>query len=65
LAEAELLAILWEIFNEFSEDIQGAVLRVNHSSLIKAVLLNNGIDLDKHNEYLTIIQESKVTFYSF
>jgi ATP phosphoribosyltransferase regulatory subunit HisZ len=63
LAEAELISILWEIINEFSEEIQGAVLRLNHTSITRAILLNNGIDVDKHDEFINIIQESKVLFF--
>ncbi|XP_059478239.1 eIF-2-alpha kinase GCN2 isoform X2 [Neocloeon triangulifer] len=59
LAEAELLAILSEIVSEFNEDIQGAVIRLNHTSLVKAVLLNSGIDEEKHDEYISMIHELK------
>jgi len=59
-----LVSILSEILNEFSEEIQGAVLRLNHTSLTRAIFLNNGIDVDKHDEFINIIQESKVyTFF--
>jgi eukaryotic translation initiation factor 2-alpha kinase 4 len=61
LAEAELLAILWEVINEYSKDVQSAVLRLNHSSLIKAILLNNGIDFEKHNEFFRILKDAKAS----
>ncbi|CAB3382831.1 Hypothetical predicted protein [Cloeon dipterum] len=59
VGEAELLSVLSEIVCEFNDAIQGAVLRLNHTSLIKAILLNSGIDEEKHEEYINLIQDFK------
>lgn len=61
MAESELLSVAWEILNEFPNLIQkNCIIRLNHSSLLKAVLLHCGIEEDKHSDVYNILIRPKV-----
>ncbi|CAD6209191.1 GSCOCG00003773001-RA-CDS [Cotesia congregata] len=55
MAEAELIRIVWEIFNDFSDMRQfDFTVRLNHTSLFEAVLIYCGIGPEKFQEIFFI-----------
>lgn len=55
MAEAELIRIVWEIFNDFSDMRQfDFTVRLNHTSLFEAVLIYCGIGPEKFQEIFSI-----------
>lgn len=62
VAEAELLSIVWEVFCEFSTlKHKNCSFRVNHTLLLKAILLHCGIEAEKHGDIYNILSEARVS----
>nr|CAD7463560.1 unnamed protein product [Timema tahoe] len=60
VADAELLSVVWEIINEFpSLRDKACVIRLNHTSLLRAILLHSGIEEEKHNSMYAFLREVK------
>lgn len=60
MVESELLSVVWEILNEFPNLIQkNCIIRLNHSFILKAVLLHCGIEEDKHSDVCNILTRPK------
>ncbi|XP_066996679.1 eIF-2-alpha kinase GCN2 [Anabrus simplex] len=65
MAEAEVLSVVWEIVSEFqSLRDKNCTIRLNHSSLLKAILLHCGIEEEKHFDIYTILSEARDEKYS-
>ena len=63
MVEAELLYVVWEVMNEFqSLRDKPYTIRLNHTSLLKAILMHCGIEEEKYHDVLTILNEAKVSF---
>ncbi|KAK7862324.1 hypothetical protein R5R35_005220 [Gryllus longicercus] len=65
LHEAEVLSVVWEFLCEFKSlrDIS-FIIRFNHTSLVKAVLLYLGIEESKHDEIYPVLSQARVEKYS-
>lgn len=62
MAEAEILAVAWEAVSEFPDlSDKNCSFRLNHTSLLKAILLFCNIESEKHNDIYTILAEEKVS----
>lgn len=63
LGGAELLAVAWEALNEVAPALRarGCVVRLNHSSLLRAVLLHCGLEDERHSEITSILSEARVS----
>ncbi|XP_057339268.1 eIF-2-alpha kinase GCN2-like isoform X1 [Microplitis mediator] len=60
MAEAELIRIAWEIFNEFSEMRQfDFTVRLNHTSLFEAIFMYCGIGPEKFQEIYSIFGDAR------
>ncbi|XP_053597079.1 eIF-2-alpha kinase GCN2 [Microplitis demolitor] len=60
MAEAELIRISCEIFNEFSELCQrDFTVRINHTSLLHAVLMYCGIGPEKYQDIFSILCDAR------
>lgn len=61
MGEAELLLILSEILNGFSLlDNNKITIRLNHTSLLKAILLHCDIPDEKHDAVYAILSKARV-----
>jgi len=61
LADAEVVAVVSEIVHEVpSLGARNCRLRVNHTALVKAMLLHCGIDESLHDDIYAILGDSKV-----
>ncbi len=59
--DAEAISVGFEIINEFPKlQARNYYLRINHTSLIKAVLLHCGVPEERHSEVYAILGDSKV-----
>lgn len=55
-ADAELLSIMYEIVNEFQAmKYRNIAIRLNHTSLLKAVMMSCGIDDHKFKDLYSIL----------
>ncbi|XP_057337358.1 eIF-2-alpha kinase GCN2-like [Microplitis mediator] len=60
MAEAELIRIAWEIFNEFSEMRQfDFTVRLNHTCLFEAIFMYCGIGPEKFQEIYSIFGDAR------
>jgi translation initiation factor 2-alpha kinase 4 len=63
MAEAELLCIAWEVVNEFrSLQNKYCLIRLNHASLLKAILMHCGVAEEKYRDIYTMLSEARVRF---
>jgi translation initiation factor 2-alpha kinase 4 len=63
MAEAELLSVAWEVVNEFhSLRDKTCLIRLNHASLLKAILMHCGIEEEKYHDIYMILSEARVRF---
>jgi len=63
MAEAELLSVAWEVVNEFrSLRNKTCLIRLNHASLLKAILMHCGVGEEKYHEVYTMLSEARVSF---
>ncbi len=61
--EAEVLSIVCEILDSFSEALQkNCVIRLNHVSLVSAILFQNRIMAEKHVTVCNFLNKTKVNF---
>lgn len=61
MGEAELLSILSEIVYEFPVlKNKNFVIRLNHTLLLKAILLHCGIPSEKHHDIYSILSDARV-----
>lgn len=61
LAEAELLAFVGQVLNEFPSLLHiNCVVRLSHTALLRAILLHCGIEASKHNRVCHLLSQSKV-----
>lgn len=61
MPDAEILSIIYEVVNEFSVlKNKNFVIRLNHTLLLKAILLHCGIPTEKHNDIYTILSDARV-----
>ncbi|XP_023245579.1 eIF-2-alpha kinase GCN2 [Copidosoma floridanum] len=59
-AEAELIAIVWEIYNEFPElQNRSYTIRINHSLLLQAILMACGIEREKFQDIYSILRDAR------
>lgn len=64
IPDAEVIAIVSEIVSEVDTlDSRNYRLRINHTSLVKAVLLHCGIAESLHDEVYAILGSSKVSLH--
>ncbi|XP_076299172.1 eukaryotic translation initiation factor 2 alpha kinase Gcn2 isoform X2 [Lasioglossum baleicum] len=60
LMEAELIHIVWEVINELPQlQERNFTIRLNHTSLLKAVLIYCGIDPDKYQDIYSILRDAR------
>ncbi|XP_013386608.1 eIF-2-alpha kinase GCN2 isoform X2 [Lingula anatina] len=60
VADAEVIHVVFEVINEFPAlQNKGYYLRINHTSLLQAILLYCGIEEDKHEQVYSILSETK------
>ncbi|KAG5306395.1 E2AK4 kinase, partial [Pseudoatta argentina] len=60
MPEAELIFIIWEIFNELPQIREhNFIVRLNHTSLLKAVLMYCGVEKDKYQDIYSILQDAR------
>ncbi|XP_021938823.1 eIF-2-alpha kinase GCN2 isoform X2 [Zootermopsis nevadensis] len=65
MAEAELLSVAWEVVNEFpSLRDKTCLIRLNHASLLKAILIHCGIEEEKYHDIYMILSEARDEKYS-
>lgn len=65
MADAELLSIVNEIVNQFSDlRNKNFIIRLNHTALLKAILLHCGIPDEKHNDVYSILSDARVSHFS-
>jgi translation initiation factor 2-alpha kinase 4 len=63
MAEAELLSVAWEVVNEFrSLQNKTCLIRLNHASLLKAILMHCGVAEEKYHDIYTMLSEVRVRF---
>jgi translation initiation factor 2-alpha kinase 4 len=63
MAEAELLSIAWEVVNEIhSLRDKPCLIRLNHASLLKAILMHCGIEEEKYHDIYAVLSEARVSF---
>lgn len=61
-AEAELLSIVYEISNEIpSMKCKNFAIHLNHTSILKAILMNCGIDEEKYTDIYNILSDARVS----
>lgn len=61
MSDAEILYVVYEIINEFPNLKKNSFsIRLNHTSLLKAILLHCGIKQQKHEEVYHLISDIKV-----
>lgn len=62
--EAELISIIWEFLNKFSESLQkNCLIRLNHVSLVSAILCQHNIETKRHVQMCNILNKSKVSSF--
>lgn len=60
MTEAELIFIVWEIFNELPQIREyNFIVHVNHTSLLQAVLMYCGVEKDKYQDIYSILQDAR------
>ncbi|XP_076633537.1 eukaryotic translation initiation factor 2 alpha kinase Gcn2 isoform X1 [Colletes latitarsis] len=60
LMEAELIYIVWEVINELPQlRERNFTIRLNHTSLLKAVLMYCGIDQEKYQDIYSILRDAR------
>ncbi|XP_043791915.1 eIF-2-alpha kinase GCN2 isoform X2 [Apis laboriosa] len=60
LMEAELIYIVWEIINELpSLQERNFTIRLNHTSLLQAVLMYCGVDKEKYQDIYSILRDAR------
>ncbi|XP_078042063.1 eukaryotic translation initiation factor 2 alpha kinase Gcn2 isoform X2 [Augochlora pura] len=60
LMEAELIHIVWEVINELPQlQERNFTIRLNHTSLLKAVLIYCGIDPEKYQDIYSILRDAR------
>lgn len=60
LMEAESVYIVWEIINELpSLQERNFIIRLNHTSLLQAVLMYCGIDKEKYQDIYSILRDAR------
>ncbi|GLV39622.1 Gcn2 [Carabus blaptoides fortunei] len=60
MADAELLSIVSEIVNQFTDlRNKNFIIRLNHTALLKAILLHCGIPDEKHNDVYSILSDAR------
>ncbi|XP_012527780.1 eIF-2-alpha kinase GCN2 [Monomorium pharaonis] len=60
MTEAELIFIIWEIFNELPQIRENNfIVRLNHTSLLQAVLMYCGVEKDKYQDIYSILQDAR------
>lgn len=60
MTEAELIFIIWEIFNELPQIREhNFIVRLNHTSLLQAVLMYCGVEKDKYQDIYSILQDAR------
>ncbi|XP_070151406.1 eIF-2-alpha kinase GCN2 isoform X2 [Polyergus mexicanus] len=60
MTEAELIFIIWEIFNELPQIRDyNFIVRLNHTSLLQAVLMYCGVEKDKYQDIYSILQDAR------
>ncbi|XP_069688726.1 eIF-2-alpha kinase GCN2-like [Periplaneta americana] len=60
IVEAELLSVAWNIVNEFhSLKSKSLIIRLNHTSLLKAILMYGGIEEDKFTEAYSLLKQTR------
>ncbi|XP_063976876.1 eIF-2-alpha kinase GCN2 isoform X2 [Diachasmimorpha longicaudata] len=60
MAEAELIYIVWDIFNQLPElRDRNFVVRINHTSLLQAVLMYCGIEPEKYMDIYSILYDAR------
>lgn len=60
MTEAELIFIIWEIFNELPQiQERNFTVRLNHTSLLQAVLMYCGVEKDKYQDIYSILQNAR------
>ncbi|XP_054261632.1 eIF-2-alpha kinase GCN2-like isoform X1 [Macrosteles quadrilineatus] len=65
LAESELLAFVWQVLNEFPFLLHhNCVIRLNHTSLLRAIFLHCGIEASKHNRVCSFLEQAKEDSYN-
>jgi translation initiation factor 2-alpha kinase 4 len=63
MADAELLSVAWEVMDEFrSLQNKTCLIRLNHASLLKAILMHCGIAEEKYHDIYTVLSEARVRF---
>ncbi|CAK9814660.1 eIF-2-alpha kinase GCN2 [Anthophora quadrimaculata] len=60
LMEAELIYIVWEIINELPAlQERNFTVRLNHTSLLQAVLMYCGVDQEKYQDIYSILRDAR------
>ncbi|XP_011860322.1 PREDICTED: eukaryotic translation initiation factor 2-alpha kinase 4 [Vollenhovia emeryi] len=60
MTETELIFIIWEIFNELPQIREhNFTVRLNHTSLLQAVLMYCGVEKDKYQDIYSILQDAR------
>ncbi|XP_012285402.1 eIF-2-alpha kinase GCN2 [Orussus abietinus] len=60
MAEAELISIAWEIFNEIPQlRERNFTVRINHTSLLQAILMYCGIEREKYQDIYSILCDAR------
>ncbi|CAL7948676.1 unnamed protein product [Xylocopa violacea] len=60
LMEAELIYIVWEIINELPPlQERNFTIRLNHTSLLQAILMYCGIDQEKYEDIYSILRDAR------
>ncbi|KAG7210245.1 hypothetical protein KM043_011793 [Ampulex compressa] len=60
MTEAELIFIIWEIFNELPQlRERNFTVRLNHTSLLEAVLMYCGVEQEKYHDIYSILCDAR------
>ncbi|XP_032674850.1 eIF-2-alpha kinase GCN2 isoform X2 [Odontomachus brunneus] len=60
MTETELIFIIWEIFNDLPQvQERNFTVRLNHTSLLQAVLMYCGVEKDKYQDIYSILQNAR------
>lgn len=61
MVEAELLSVVWEVLNEFPFLMpKNCLIRLNHTSILKALLLHCSIEPGRHEHVCSLLSKAKV-----
>lgn len=61
--EAEILSVICEYLDRFSDSLhRNCVIRLNHVSLVAAILFHNHIERKRHVSVCKVLNASKVRF---